>query len=340
MEKKIATDKGEPKVIAKCDNLNEVTPNHDEVITSVAQSSPESVSIKSMIRLIRGQQVMLDSDLAFLYGVETRRLNEQVKRNIERFPDDFMFKLTKEEFDFLKSQFAMSNITDRQDNKNLKSQIAISKWGGTRKLPYAFTRNGVAMLSSVLRSQTAVGVNVKIMRVFTAIPQLVNNNAQIIQRIFNIEQHQLETDEKINAIIEKIENFSPKIIPEQIFQTGCVWDAWSFISDLVRSAQQRIVLIDNYVDDRVLSLLTKRADGVTATIHTRYSEQFLTDLKKHNEQYPEITFVQLPHRNHDRFLIIDNKAYLLGASVKDIGAGLCAVTELSTSPETILEMLK
>ena len=340
MEKKIATDKGEPKVIAKCDNLNEVTPNHDEVITSVAQSSPESVSIKSMIRLIRGQQVMLDSDLAFLYGVETRRLNEQVKRNIERFPDDFMFKLTKEEFDFLKSQFAMSNITDRQDNKNLKSQIAISKWGGTRKLPYAFTRNGVAMLSSVLRSQTAVGVNVKIMRVFTAIPQLVNNNAQIIQRIFNIEQHQLETDEKINAIIEKIENFSPKVIPEQIFQTGCVWDAWSFISDLVRSAQQRIVLIDNYVDDRVLSLLTKRADGVTATIHTRYSEQFLTDLKKHNEQYPEITFVQLPHRNHDRFLIIDNKAYLLGASLKDIGTGLCAVTELTASPETILEMLK
>ncbi len=340
MAKKKTADKGEPEVIAKCDNLNEVTQKHDEVITSVAQSSPESVSIKSMIRLIRGQQVMLDSDLAFLYGVETRRLNEQVKRNIERFPDDFMFQLTKEEFDFLKSQIAMSNITDSQDNKNLKSQIAISRWGGTRKLPYAFTRNGVAMLSSVLRSQTAVGVNVKIMRVFTAIPQLVNNNAQIIQRIFNIEQHQQETDDKINAIIEKIENFSPKVISEQIFQTGCVWDAWSYISDLVRTAQQRIVLIDNYVDDRVLSLLTKRADGVTATIHTRYSEQFQTDLKKHDEQYPEITFVQLPHRNHDRFLIIDNKAYLLGASVKDIGTGLCAVTELSTSPETILDMVK
>ena len=327
MAKKIAAEKVEPEVIAKCDNLNEVTPNYDEVITSVAQSSPESVSLKSMIRLIRGQQVMLDSDLAFLYGVETRRLNEQVKRNIERFPDDFMFQLTKEEFDFLKSQFAMSNITDSQDIKNLKSQIAISRWGGTRKLPYAFTRNGVAMLSSVLRSQTAVGVNIKIMRAFAAIPQLVNNNAQMIQRIFDV-------------IIEKIENFSPKLLPEQIFQTGCVWDAWSYISDLVRSAQQRIALIDNFVDDRVLSLLTKRADGVTATIHTRYSEQFQTDLKKHNEQYPEIMFVQLPHRNHDRFLIIDNKAYLLGASVKDIGTGLCAVTELSTSPETILEMVK
>ena len=191
MAKKIAAEKVEPEVIAKCDNLNEVTPNHDEVITSVAQSSSESVSIKSMTRLIRGQQVMLDSDLAFLYGVETRRLNEQVKRNIERFPSDFMFQLTKEEFDFLKSQFAMSNITDSQDIKNLKSQIAISKWGGTRKLPYAFTRNGVAMLSSVLRSQTAVGVNIKIMRAFAAIPQLVNNNAQMIQRIFNIEQHHL-----------------------------------------------------------------------------------------------------------------------------------------------------
>jgi len=165
---------------------------------------------------------------------------------------------------------------------------------GLRRPPYAFTRNGVAMLSSVLRSQTAVGVNIKIMRAFTAIPQLVNNNAQMIQRIFHIEQHQQETD-------EKIENFSPKLLPEQIFQTGCVWDAWSFVSDLARSAQQRIVLIDNFVDDRVLSLLTKRADGMTATIHTRYSEQFLTDLKKHNEQYPEITFVQLPHRNQNRF---------------------------------------
>lgn len=169
MAKKKTAEKSEPKVVTKCDNLNAVSPAHDKVVTSVAQSIPEGVSIKSMIRVIRGQQVMLDSDLAFLYGVETRRLNEQVKRNIERFPSDFMFQLTKEEVDFLKSQFAMSNIADSQDKKNLKSQIAISRWGGTRKLPYAFTRNGVAMLSSVLRSQTAVGVNIKIMRVFTAI---------------------------------------------------------------------------------------------------------------------------------------------------------------------------
>ena len=153
MAKKKAAEKREPKFVAKCGNPTEIAKNPEEMVTSVAQSSPE---VKSMIRVIRGQQVLLDSDLAFLYGIETRRLNEQVKRNIERFPDDFMFQLTKEEFDYLKSQFAISNITDSQGNKNLESQIAISRWGGTRKLPCAFTRNGVAMLSSVLRSQTAV----------------------------------------------------------------------------------------------------------------------------------------------------------------------------------------
>ena len=223
---------------------------------------------------------------------------------------------------------------------SLRSQIATSSWGGTRKLPYAFTRNGIAMLSSVLRSDTAVEVNIRIMRAFTMIPQLVNHNTQIIERIFNIEQHQQETDKTIKVILDRIEDASPKLLPEQVFPTGCVWDAWTYISDLVRSAHQRITLIDNFVDDRVLSMLTKRADGVSATIHTRYNEQFLTDLKKHNTQYPEIKFAQLPHRNHDRFLIIDDKVYLLGASMKDIGTGLCAVTEMAIAPETILGLLK
>ena len=296
----------------------------------------DSINIESLIRIIRGQQVMLDSDLAMLYGVETKRLNEQVKRNLNRFPEDFMFQLTQDEAVRLRSQIATLN----DEEIILKSQIATSSWGGARKLPYAFTRNGIAMLSSVLRSDTAVEVNIRIMRAFTMIPQLVNHNAQIIQRIFNIEQHQIETDEKIGIILEKIEEQSPKLLPEQVFQTGCIWDAWSYISDLVRSARQRIVLIDNFVDDRVLSMLTKRPDGVQATIHTRYNEQFLTDLQKHNAQYPEIKFVQLPHRNHDRFLIIDDKVYLLGASLKDMGAGLCAVTEMSTAPETILGLLR
>lgn len=279
---------------------------------------------------------MLDSDLAMLYGVETKRLNEQVKRNIDRFPADFMFQLTKEETVCLRSQF----VTLNNEENNLKSQIATSSWGGARKRPYAFTCNGVAMLSSVLKSEIAVGVNIRIMRAFTVIPQLVNHNTQIIQRIFNIEQHQQETDKTIKVILNKIEDISPKPLPEQIFPTGCVWDAWAFISDLVRNAKQRIILIDNFVDDRVLSMFTKRADGVSASIHTRYNEQFLTDLKKHNAQYPEIEFIQLPHRNHDRFLIIDEKVYFIGASLKDIGTGLCAVAEMEIAPETILGLVK
>ena len=297
----------------------------------------DSINIESLIRVIRGQQVMLDSDLAMLYNVETKRLKEQVNRNLERFPDDFLFKLTREEYNSLRSQIATSN---KKDNPLRSQFVTPNGRGGNRYLPYAFTRNGIAMLSSVLRSDTAVEVNIRIMRAFTMIPQLVNHNTQIIQRIFNIEQHQIETDEKIGVILERIEEFSPKFLPEQVFPTGCVWDAWTYISDLVRSTRQRIVLIDNFVDDRVLSLLTKRANGVSATIHTRYNEQFLTDLQKHNSQYPEIKFIQLPHRNHDRFLIIDDKVYLLGASLKDMGSGLCAVTEMAIAPEVILGLLK
>ncbi len=312
----------------------------------------DSINIESLIRVIRGQQVMFDSDLAMLYGVETRTLNQAVKRNIKRFPEDFMFQLTQDEASHSRSQFVTLNDDDalrsqiatsnKKDNP-LRSQFVTSKskrGQNLKYLPYAFTRNGIAMLSSVLRSDTAVEVNIRIMRAFTMIPQLVNHNAQIIERIFNIEQHQQETDKTIKVILDRIENVNPKLLPEQVFPTGCVWDAWTYISDLVRSAQQRIVLIDNYVDDRVLSMFTKRADGVSATIHTRHNEQFLTDLKKHNAQYPEIKFIQLPHRNHDRFLIIDDKVYLLGASLKDMGTGLCAVTEMSITPEVILGLLK
>ena len=319
-------------------------------ITTCDIKGIDRINIESLIRIVRGQQVMLDSDLAMLYGVETKRLNEQVKRNLNRFPEDFMFQLTQDEAVRSRSQIATLNdegmllrsqiATSNEKDNPLRPQFVTSNGrGGNRYLPYAFTRNGIAMLSSVLRSDTAVEVNIRIMRAFTMIPQLVNHNTQIIERIFNIEQHQQETDKTIKVILDRIEDVSPKLLPEQVFATGCVWDAWTYISDLVRSARKRIVLIDNYVDDRVLSMLTKRADGVTATIHTRYNEQFLTDLKKHNTQYPEIVFIQLPHRNHDRFLIIDDKVYLLGASLKDIGIGLCAVTEMTMAPEVILGMV-
>jgi hypothetical protein len=264
-----------------------------------------------------------------------------------------MFQVTKEEWNALrsqivtledlKSQTVISNSVGEETNERLTSQNVILKngRGHHRKfMPYVFTRNGIGMLSSVLRSETAADVNIRIMRAFTAIPDIVNNNVLMMQRILNIEQHQTETDEKVNQIITTIEKRLPEQQPEQIFPTGCVWDAWAYVSDLVRSAKQRIVLIDNFVDDRVLTLLDKRAEGVETTIHSRYYEPFQTDLKKHNEQYREIKFIQLSQKNHDRFLMIDDDVYLLGASVKDMGVGMCAVTKMEASPETIFALLK
>lgn len=308
--KKVDEEVHEP--VANCDHLEK------------GEISLNQHDIEKLIITVRGEQVLIDRDLANIYQVEVKQMNRQVKRNIDRFPEDFMFQLTKTEYDSLKCHFGTSN----------------KRGGDRRALPYAFTQQGVGMLSGLLRSEIAVETNIKIMRAFVAMRRFIVQNAGILMRIAHLERHQIETDEKIDKILDKMDEMSPKLLPEQIFQTGCVWDAWSYVSDLVRSAQQRIVLIDNFVDDRVLSLLSKRADGVKATIYTRYYEQFLTDLKKHNEQYPAIEFVQLPHRNHDRFLIIDDKVYFMGASLKDMGAGLCAVTEMQILPDTLLNLIK
>lgn len=276
-----------------------------KVVTNCDQLS-DTIDIQPMIKVIRGQQVMLDSDLSALYGVETRRLNEQVKRNIERFPDDFMFQLRKEELD------------------NLMSQNATSSWGGTRKLPYAFTEQGIAMLSSVLKSQTAVEVNIRIMRAFIAMRRFIATNAQLFQRLETIGYHQLEmkqhqevTDRRIDEVFKRLDTDIPPM--QGIFYDGQVFDAYRFVSDLIRKAKQSIVLIDNYVDDTVLTLLDKRSEGVSATIYTqRVSSQFQLDVDRHNSQYP---FIEIKRFNkaHDRFLLIDNEVYHIGASIKDLG---------------------
>ena len=232
----MAKKKKNAEVITNSDNLN------NDQSFEVQNLHLNILDIKRLIRVVRGQQVMLDSDLAMLYGVETRSLNQAVKRNIERFPDDFMFQMTKSEWHYLKSQFYTHELADNENDTNLKSQIVISSWGGSRSIPFVFTRNGVGMLSSVLKSKTAIEVNKRIMRAFTAIPDLINNSTLVMQRILNIEQHQAET-------------------------------------------------------------------------------------------------IQLAHRNHDRFLIIDNNIYILGASVKDMGTGLCAITKMQMSPDIILHML-
>ena len=267
---------------------------------------PETVDIQPLIRVIRAQHVMLDRDLSLLYKVETKRLNEQVKRNIERFPEDFMFQLSKDDVEIL------------------KSQNATSSWGGDRRLPYAFTEQGIAMLSSVLKSQTAVDVNIRIMRAFVSMRRFIATNSQLFQRLETIEYHQLEmkqhqeiTDKRIDEVFKKLDANNPPV--QGIFYDGQVFDAYRFVSDLMRKAKLSVVLIDNYVDDTVLTLLDKREDGVTATIYTqRISNQFKLDVDRHNTQYPHIEIKQF-NKAHDRFLLIDDEVYHIGASIKDLG---------------------
>ena len=304
----------------------------DSVAKSGNQQLPVENKVESLIRVIRGQQVMLDRDLAELYGVETRRLNEQVKRNIERFPEDFMFQLTSNEFD------------------NLKSQIAISSWGGVRKLPYAFTEQGVAMLSGVLKSSTAVEANIRIMRAFVSMRHFMVNNAAFFQRLETIEFNQLESnkvqakilahqevqDHRIDEIFRRLDEgmYKPK---QGIFFDNQIYDAYSFVSELVKSAKQRIILIDNYVDETVLTLLDKRGENVSATIYTQQvSRQFRLDVDRHNSQYPPIE-VDVFRRSHDRFLCIDDTVYHVGASIKDLGKKWFAFSKMEDfKPEELV----
>lgn len=308
----------------------------------IAKRDIQHVNIESLIIMLRGQQTLLDRDLAMLYGVETRRLNEQVQRNIERFPEDFMFQLTKEEFENWKSQFATSKFQSSDDKSNLKSQIATSNWGGTRKRPYAFTRNGIAMLSSVLRSQTAVDVNISIMRAFTATQQFFAANAQMFQRIEVIEHNQLalaarqqDTDKKVEQIFNRLDDRS-KTPTQGIFYDGQIFDAYTFVSDLIRSAKKSIVLFDNYVDDTVLTMLDKRKPKVLSTIYTKsIPKQLSLDLAKHNAQYQPIE-VKVFDKVHDRFLCIDNVVYHIGASLKDLGKKWFAFTKMEMPMEELI----
>lgn len=266
---------------------------------------------------IREQYVILDRDLAELYGVETKRINEQVKRNIERFPDAFRFQLTDDELRELVA------VCDR---------FAILKHSSS--LPYAFTEEGVAMLSTVLRSKTAIQVSIHIMQSFVAMRRYLFNNAGIIQRISRIEIRQNETDRRIDEIFSK---FQDKTIPvEGIFYDGQIFDAYIFVTDLVRSARRSVVLIDNYVDESVLLMFSKRASGVSAEIRTgRLSSQLQLDVVKYNSQYEPIVIVKTQNI-HDRFLVVDDDVYHIGASLKDLGKKLFAFSKMNLSPSLLI----
>lgn len=270
---------------------------------------------------------MLDSDLAGLYNVKTKIINQAVKRNKERFPANFCFQLTSEEIvENLRSQSVTSN----------------AEWGGRRYLPYAFTEQGVSMLSAVLKSKTAIRVSIQIMNAFVAMRKFISTNAELFTRLDSVERKHLEFQLKTDKNFEKIFNALQTEKPKQgIFFNGEVFDAYTFVSDLIRNAEDSIILLDNYIDDSVLTLFIKRKANVKTTIFTKeISRQLSLDLKRYNSQYPEIEIREFKDC-HDRFLIIDNQEiYHFGASLKDLGKKWFAFSKFDREAFKMLKKLE
>lgn len=281
--------------------------------------------IENRIYTIRGQQVMLDSDLARIYQVETKVFNQAVKRNTERFTESFRFQLTQEEFDTV----------------NLRSQIVTSSlnYGGRRYQPYVFTEQGIAMLSAVLRSDIAIKVSIEIMNAFVEMRKILVDNAALFHRLDKIELKQIDADQKFEEIFKALE--TGKLHSEKgIFYDGQIFDSYAFVSDIIRSGQSSIILIDNYVDDTVLTLLGKRNDNVSATIYTKsVSNQLRLDVQRYNSQYAPVE-VKIFSDSHDRFLIIDNiELYHIGASLKDLGKKWFAFSKMDVEVARMLQIL-
>ena len=279
--------------------------------------------IQSRIFTFQGLQVMIDRDLAELYNVPVKRLNEQVKRNIERFPESFRFQLT-----------------DKEKPELVANCDRFEKLKYSSVNPYAFTEQGVAMLSSVLRSKTAINISIRIMQAFVDMKKFINTNAGIFQRLDKVEQKLIQSDEYFNKLFNALENRS--IEPKQdIFFNGQIFDAYSFVSNLIRSANNSIILIDNYIDDTVLTLFAKRKKDINVVILTKnINKQLSLDLKKYNKQYPGVVLKEFA-KAHDRFLIIDEKeVYHFGASLKDLGKKWFAFSKMDISSVKVLDKLK
>jgi hypothetical protein len=300
--------------------------------------NPSNIDIENRIFTLRGMQVMIDSHLAEMYGVEIKVLNQAVKRNNDRFPDNFMFQLNELEWDFLRSQIV--TLKNPIQVINPQSTTVIENRGKHRKyLPHVFTEQGVAMLSAVLKSKTAVVVSVRIINTFVEMRKILINNALVIQRLDKIELKLLETDQKFEHIFKALESKNSE--PEKgVFYDGQIFDAYTFIADIIRKAEKSIILIDNFIDDTVLTQFTKRNAGVKVSIYTKtISKQLQLDIQKHNAQYPKIEIHEL-NTAHDRFLIIDqNQVYHIGASLKDLGKKWFAFSKMDTEVQKMLNLL-
>lgn len=283
--------------------------------------------IKNKIYSIRGFQVILDNDLAALYNVETKQLNRAVKRNIQRFPEDFCFQLTKLEYENLKCQNGTS-----------------SEYGGKRYLPYVFTEQGVAILSGILNSEKAIKINILIIRAFIVMRKVLKSNYFFEQKLDLIQNKQLKfeikTEEKFDKIFDLLENNEIKK-SQGIFYNGEMFDSHVFISSLIKSAKTEIILIDNYIDENTLLLFNKRINGIKLIIYTNnINKNLKQDLEKYNSQYEQIEIKEF-NLSHDRFLIIDkNEIYHVGASLKDLGKKWFAFSKLDKENLNLLDKLK
>ena len=289
---------------------------------ALAQNSSEN--IKNLIYTIRGKQVMLDSDVAMLYQCETRNINQAVKRNINRFPDKFCFRLTNIEVENLKSQNVISSLSKE------------NSYGGRRKLPIVFTEQGIAMLSGLLKNEIAVQVSINIMDAFVEMRKFLLSNGQVFDRLSNVEYKLLEQnkvltehEEKFEKVFDELQKNEKEEFKQKIFFDGQIYDAYSLIIGIIKRAKNKILIIDNYIDDSILEMLKKKNKNVEVIILTIQNNKLTKlDIKKFNKQYPTLK-VAYTNKFHDRFVVIDNKElYHCGASLKDLGKKCFAISKI------------
>ena len=284
----------------------------------------EVKNIKNLIYTIRGKQVMLDSDVAMLYHYETKRINETVRRNKERFPINFCFQLTEDETENLRSQFATSSLEKES-------------YGGRRTLPYVFTEQGIAMLSGLLRNEVAIQVSINIMDAFVEMRKFLVTNGQIFERLSNIECKLLNQDKMLSSheknfekIFDELQKNKKEEFSQKIFFDGQIYDSYSLIVDIIKTAKNKILIIDNYIDDSILKMLAKKNKEIEVVILTSQNSKISQlDINKFNKQYP-ILKIAYTNKFHDRFIVIDNKKlYHCGASLKDLGKKCFAISKIN-----------
>lgn len=276
----------------------------------------ETENIKNLIYTIRGKQVMLDSDVAMLYQYTTKSINKAMKRNINRFPEDFCFQLTEKEVENLRFQFGTSSL--KKEN-----------YGGRRYLPYVYTEQGISMLAGVLKNEIAVQVSINIIRAFIEMRKFISLNGKLFKRLTNVECKILEHDKKFDIVFNELQKNEKMEFKQKIFFDGQIYDAYSLIIDIIKKAKQKILIIDNYIDDSILKMLSKKNQKVEVVILTLQNSKLnKLDITKFNKQYPVLKLAYT-NKFHDRFIVIDNKElYHVGASLKDLGKKCFAISKI------------